>query len=133
MLKRQIPLAVMEAEKEDSDNIEMFWKLFNEALNSETGQEKFTPIGWCTDMAGANMNGIKKVFGSEAVEQRVKSCEFHYKENRNKMAAKLRDGVDAEIFKSLCDDLLMANLPETYNAARDTIHQFINEKPERGF
>ena len=49
------------------------------------------------------------------------------------MAAKLRDGVDAEIFKSLCDDLLMASLPETYNAARDTIHQFINEKPERGF
>ena len=49
------------------------------------------------------------------------------------MAAKLRDGVDAEIFKSLCDDLLMANLQETYNAARDAIHQFINKKPERGF
>ena len=38
MLKRQIPLAVMEAEREDSDNIELFWKLFNEALRGETGQ-----------------------------------------------------------------------------------------------
>ena len=99
----------MEAEREDSENIELFWMLFNEALSQATGTKDtvFIPIGWCVDMAGANMNGLERVYGKEVLE-RVKSCEFHFKENRNKMAQKLKDNEEAQQFKELCDALLAA-------------------------
>ena len=133
LLKRQIVLAVMEAERENSENIEQFWTLFNEALKHATQNKDvvFNPIGWCVDMAGSNMNGLK-VFGEDAL-QRIKSCEFHFKQNRNKMAQKLSSDEDSQEFKTLCDGLLLANIRETYDAAKDAVYQFINAKPERAF
>lgn len=134
LLKRQVVLAVMEAEREDSENIELFWMLFNEALSQATGTKDtvFIPIGWCTDMAGANMNGLERVYGKEVLE-RVKSCEFHFKENRNKMAQKLKDNEEAQQFKELCDALLAARMVETYCSAKDSLESFIQNKPERSF
>ena len=89
LLKRQIPLAVMEAEQESSENIALFWSLFNEGLQKVTGDYKmvFNPQGWCTDMARANMNGLQQVFGEDSLS-RIKSCEFHFKDSINKMALK---------------------------------------------
>ena len=81
LLKRQVPLAIMDAEKENSENIKLFWTVFNEALRKTAGDPEgsFKPKGWCTDMASANMNGLKNVFGGEVLN-RIKS---HFKENRN--------------------------------------------------
>ena len=67
LLRKQIPLAIMEAEQENTANVELFWTLFNEALTKITQTPvKFNPIGWCTNMAGANLAGISKVFGDSA-------------------------------------------------------------------
>ena len=87
LLKRQIPLAVMEAEQESSENIALLWSLFNEGLQKVTGDGKmvFNPQGWCTDMAGARMNGLWQVFGDDALS-RIKSCEFHL-QNGSKIRA----------------------------------------------
>ena len=92
LLKKQIPLAIMETQKENSETIELFWTLFNKAFKVVAGDDTmtFNPKGWCTDMAGANMNGLRKVFG-EDVLTRIKSCEFHFKESRNRMAKNLND------------------------------------------
>ena len=78
------------------------------------------------DIAGSNMIDLK-VFGEDAL-QRIKSCEFHFQEKGNKMAHKLSNE-----FKTLCNSLLMANIRETYNTAKDAIYQFIHAKPERAF
>lgn len=137
LLKRQIVLAVMEAEHEDSKNIELFWNLFNDALRKSMANQGhhgnspnmvFNPIGWCTDMAGANMNGLVNVYGEEVL-QRIKSCEFHFKENLNKMARKLKSDDDARTFKTLCDDLLTARLKETYMTKLQSLRNFIKELP----
>lgn len=48
LLKRQVPLAIMEAEKENSEHRQLFWALFNEALSkSFLGDERlyFKPWG----------------------------------------------------------------------------------------
>ena len=37
ILKKQIPLAIMETEKEDSENIELFWTLFNTSIKKAAG------------------------------------------------------------------------------------------------
>ena len=133
MLKRQIPLAIMEAERENSECIGLFWGLFNEALRKTAGNSEanFNPKGWCTDMAGANMNGLKSVFGDEALH-RIKSCEFHFKENRNKMARKL-GGETGETFKQLCDELLSSSMEDTYVSAKKALEVFISESSERQF
>lgn len=73
LLRKQLPLATMEAVTEDMVNVERFWHLFNEALRKGSGWDSatFDRIGWCSDMVGANLYGISKVFGDEA---EIKSC-----------------------------------------------------------
>ena len=36
LLKKQVPLAIMEAEKENSETITLFWRLFNEVVKKES-------------------------------------------------------------------------------------------------
>ena len=47
ILKKQIPLAIMETEKEDSEDIELFWSLFNTSIKKAAGDNTvfFNPIG----------------------------------------------------------------------------------------
>ena len=133
LIRKQITLAVMESESENTENVTLFWKLFNEVLAKVSKEEtrKFDPIGWCTDMAGANMAGIFNVFGEE-VKSRIKSCEFHFKEHRNKMAKKL-DSESSEVFRSFCNRLLESQTPDAYHEAKTQMDQFINSAVERAF
>ena len=132
LLKKQIPLAVMETEAEDSRCMTLFWTLFQESLSKATTSTcTFNPTGWSTDMAGANLVGIRDVFGSEALK-RVKTCEFHFKQNRNKKAREL-DEESAQEFKDLCEALLIAQTADGYAAAMSNLTKFVNEKPDREF
>ena len=108
LLRKQVALATMETESENTETITLFWTLFNEVLQkvSRNTLKKFNPLGWCTDMAGANMAGIINVFGEDG-KQRIKSCEFHFKDHRNKMSKK-QDSDSAETFQSICNSLLIA-------------------------
>lgn len=56
-------------------------------------------------MAGANMNGIGRVFGNEALNIIKLRVSFHIKDNRNKMAKKLGTDFEQE-FKDLCNNML---------------------------
>ena len=65
LLRRQITLVTMEAEAENQRNVSLFWNPFNECLRKLTRNSScvFNPMGFCTDMAGANLAGLKEVFG----------------------------------------------------------------------
>lgn len=132
LLKKQIPLAVMETETEDSRCVTLFWRLFQEALGKATTSTcTFNPTGWSSDMAGANLVGIRDVFGSEALK-RVKTCEFHFKQNRNKKAREL-DQESSQEFKDMCDALLVAQTADGYATAMSNLTKFANDKPDRKF
>ena len=126
------PLAVMEAETENSENIELFWTLFNEAYKVVAGDDTlhFNPKGWCTDMAGANMNGLLRVLGDDVLT-RIKSCEFYFKESMNKIARELYDD-DGKVFKELCDQMLASSLETTYLNAKKTWKQ-LKQSPSDNF
>ncbi len=111
MLRRLVPLATMECTGENTRTISLFGNTFNEVLKNESGNPNyvFNPRGWITDMAGANMEGIKTVFGTSAVD-RIKTCEFHFKDCRNRQARKLDEGAKTE-FKTLCDALIQSESP----------------------
>ncbi len=134
LLRKQIPLAIMDAAREDSENIELFWTLFNEILQKVSGRKdyKFDPIGFCTDMAGANFAGITRVFGSE-MKSSIKSCEFHFKEQVNKRANRLRDEESSAEFKEISQRLLESTNEQAYNVAKKDMDDFINRNEERDF
>ena len=52
-------------------------------LQEVSGQKdyKLNPVGWCTNMVGANFAEITKVFGDKATS-RMNSCEFHFKDHK---------------------------------------------------
>lgn len=133
LLRKQLTLAIMEAETEDTENITLFWTLFNEVLQKVSGNnnEQFNPIGWCTDMAGANLAGICNVFG-ESAKCRIKSCEFHFKDHRNKKANKL-DPDSSNEFKTLCNELLESETEKQYDNAKGRMDLFISENDDRLF
>ena len=84
LLKKQVPLAIMECTGEDNVNIELFWREFNKIFKDATGLDtKFEPQeGWITDMAEANHNGLAKIYGEDVME-RIKACEFHFRKRVN--------------------------------------------------
>ena len=70
LLKKQISLAIMKTEAEDSQCITLFWTLFQEALGKVTSTTNvFNPSGWSTDMAGANLVGIRKCIRSRCIKK----------------------------------------------------------------
>lgn len=79
----------METEREDTTNVELFWTLSNEVLGKVANDPsiKFNPIGWCSDMAGANLAGITRVYGNVSL---IKLCKFHFKDYCNKKSTKTR-------------------------------------------
>ena len=123
LLEKQVPLATMECKHEDGKCIEIFWRTFNNAyreVNSEN--EKFSPVGWCTDMASANFNGLVQIYGEDVLD-RVKGCEFHFRDSVNRKAKGL--GENREAFKSLSLALLTSTTYEAYSFALKKLKTFI--------
>lgn len=133
LLRKQVTLAVMEAETEDTENVALFWTLFNEVLRKVSGDQSkmFNPTGWCTDMAGANLAGLCTVYGA-AAKYRIKSCEFHFKDHRNKKANKL-DPESSEEFKELCEQLLESITESQYDSVKKRLDSFISANDKRSF
>ena len=84
LLKRQIPLAIMECKHEDLVHCELFWRLFSEAYKKANHtNEKFHPTGWSTDMATSNFNCLERIYDGDILAK-IKGCEFHFKDSVNK-------------------------------------------------
>jgi hypothetical protein len=123
----------MEVENEDTENVTLFWNLFNEVLRKVSGNDSmlFNPTRWCTDMAGANLAGLTVVYG-EDVQRRIKLCEFHFKDHQNKKAQKLNpDSTDK--FKQLCDKMRQSATETHYNSVKKRLDSFISSKEEHKF
>ena len=63
-MRRMNCLATMECKKEDTEMVEIFFRLFNEALANFLGGEsyKFNLTMLCMDEAGANLQGVQECF-----------------------------------------------------------------------
>ena len=126
LLQKQIALATMECRSEDSVNVGKFWRLFNQALkNATVCEEKFEPIGWVTDMASANLNGLAMVYG-EDVLNKAKGCEFHFKKSVNTRKAIFPEHLQPQ-FLHLTDQLLRASTLTAYAAQHDAICDFLGK------
>ena len=74
-------------------------------------------------MAGSNLSAIRKVFGDSAVN-RIKTCEFHFKESVNSRSQKLSKS-KATQFKDMSIKLLECETPESYDALKQQLSKLI--------
>ena len=72
-------LATMEVERETQEMVALFFKLFNEALAKYVGDPnyKFNPSIVMCDEAGANIQGLKEIFGPDFLN-RIATCQWHF-------------------------------------------------------
>ena len=87
--RKLMRLATCEVKGETSDSCALFWETLNQMLRevSKDDNIKFNPYLFIVDEAGANFNGIQKVFGEEGV-RKAKSCTFHFKQSLQRMLLK---------------------------------------------
>ena len=130
-LRKQVILASTECESESTENVALFWSLFNEMLSKETGVQgfMFNGRGWCSDMAGSNLQGIKQVFANDSL-QKVKGCEFYFKQCRNRHARTMRSEETTQKFTKLCDALLSTATSPAFYSAKEDLTKFIDQAPE---
>ena len=72
-------LACMDCESENTENVALFLKLFNEILHKVKKDPTFiwSPRGIMVDENGANKNAIRQVLGDE-MAKRSWGCQWHY-------------------------------------------------------
>ena len=63
---------------------------------------------------------------------KLKTCEFHFKECRNRQARKLNKH-DRRNFKDLCNGLLEAVSPTAYEKSKEDLENFVAESEERKY
>ena len=86
--RRLMRLCTMEIKGETADSIAIFWTTLNEMLTEVAGREIFlNPWMFITDEAGANHNGILRVFGQTGV-RKSRTCQFHFKQSLQRMLLK---------------------------------------------
>ena len=81
------------------------------------------PLAGAPTWRGANFAALITVFGEEAVS-RIKSCEFHFKDQRNKKAQRL-DNENSGRFKELCNLLLTSETEDGYAKSKAAMDAFI--------
>ena len=82
-LRKLVPRTTMETE--DACNVDLFMICFTEVLRKEKKDDIyfFKATGWITDMAGSNMEGLKRAIAPHALHK-LKTCEFYFKECINR-------------------------------------------------
>ena len=113
-------LASMELRTEASDDIALFFQLFNEILATvkEEPGYKFQPRYFVCDESAANRKAIREVYGETVATNCVKGCKWHFKRDVHSHLGKIPIDEDKEAFrkitKKLCDVTTVANYNKYY-------------------
>ena len=131
VLRKMIPLAIMECMGETTKNVTLFFQLFNDIIKSVSEEQSaFNPIGFITDEAGANIAGLVNVFG-DTVKERLKGCEFHFLQSVQRHCVHLVSRKSKRKFKKLANDLRTVSTPLQYDQSFRHLTKFIEDKPQK--
>ena len=108
-------LAIMECQRENTENISLFLTLFNKMLSQHKGVKNYTfhPKYIMVDEAGCNRLAVKKVFGENSGIQ-VVGCQWHFKKcARNQLAHLPED--ERRTFQVMYGDLCKTHTDTEYD------------------
>ena len=136
VLRKQVPLFIMECEGETAESYTKFFYLINECMAKVAPGKGFDPIaGYMADEAGGLQVGLVRVYGSSVLEK-LKTCEFHFLQCANRQRARLHSEKSKEFFTRVTRALLQAQTSSAYNDAIVELKEFVAKKPakdQRGF
>ena len=99
----------MEMRTENSNDIAIFFQLFNEILEnvSRIPNYKFNPRCFLCDEGGANYKAVKIVYGEDLCHDYVRGCQFHFKQQVQKKKHEVpedhRDVMNCVLLRLLLD------------------------------
>lgn len=129
LLRRTIKLCSMLCDSENSENVKTLVSGMDEIAKTVTGTN-FDPIGFVSDEGGAIQKGLVDFYGHD-VKARLKACDFHFYQDRNRYARYCTSSAAKERFKKLTEIWKSAVTPAHYKKGLEELHKFIQEKPEK--
>ena len=92
-MRCMVILAIMDALKEDANNIEIFFNVFCKSLQNYIGKPRYIwdPYYIMMDEKGANFEAIEWVFGPEFQQAKTKTCQWHFIHCAERYLAKAPD------------------------------------------
>ena len=130
-IRRLLKLAYMEVRSEGSEQIALFFKLWNEVLRmagKKTSTYFFNPRNIMVDSAGYNYGGIRSVFGIDYMTQKVISCQWHFMNVMEQFEHKIPEE-DQEEFLQLCHALCKKTTIPEYQLVATRLHQIAQKWP----
>ena len=127
---RVLRLASMEVRSEATEDIAIFFKLFNEMLQivgKKDKDYKFNPRYILCDEAGGNIRGIKEALGLEFAAARVVTCQWHFMNKMNERMAKIGEDHQEEFADSagqLCKVQSVAEFELIFGRMRDIVSKY---------
>ena len=121
-MRGMIILSVMECPKEDTDNIELFFRNFNGALSEYLKEDNYLwdPFLLMVDEKGANFKAISRVFGENWRQTKAVTCQFHFQNCAEHYIQHIPDD-EKNYFRRLCRELCGAHTREHYKLIADQI------------
>lgn len=129
LLRRTIKLCSMLCSGENAENVKTLVSCMDDVAKTATGTN-FDPIGFVSDEGGAIQKGLVEFYG-HAVKARMKACDFHFYQDRNRYARYCTSSAAKDRFKELTERWKSAVTPANYRKALDELNKFITEKPEK--
>jgi len=129
-IKHTYRLAIMDIRGEKTEDLIIFFRLFNSMLQDFTKDPSttFRPHLFMSDHAGANFNAIKTVYGQDVLENRFVGCGFHFLQDAKKRLH-LIPHEDRDEFIRICHGLLKSHESITFDRFMDNLGQFVSNHP----
>ena len=129
LVRRTIKLCSMLCSSENAQNVKTLVSCMDDIVMTVSGS-RFDPIGFVSDEGGAIQKGLVDFYGNE-VKARLKACDFHFYQDRNRYARFCTSSAAKHRFKLLTERWKSAVTPAHYKKGLEELYQFIQEKPEK--
>ena len=127
-------LAIMDALKEDTNNIEIFFDVFCKSLQNYVGEPGYIwdPHYIMMDEKGANLQAIEQIFGLEFWQAKTKTCQWHFIHCAKWYLAKAPNS-EWKKFRKWCRKLCDAHTQSEYENVSEKIKIFCKEYEFEGW
>ena len=124
-------LVNMEMWTKNSEDISIFFDLFNEVCTKVTGKPgyKFNARALVCDEGWANFKAIKKIYGEEFVKDCIFGCQWHFSSDAQSKASKLSPDVCPK-FLDICEKMMKyTTTVSKYNISKGMLNEMAKMHP----
>ena len=129
-MREMICLASMEMRTKNSNDIATFFQLFNKILEkvSRIPNYKFNPRCFLCDEGGVNYKAVKIIYGEDFCRDRVRGCQFHFKQQVQKKKHEVPEDHRDEFIK-ICNELCVITTVARYKILKGRLEEMACTTP----